>query len=354
MTMKGLLLSVAFSSFDFANGHSHGHDSHHHSHSHDISISTGFVSKFQHLFPFASRYNALLAALYISILPCALVLILPGFKRGGTKMVRLMVPFALGGVLGDILLHVLPELYIESSNHGEVGYGILWGFIGFMIIDRSLRIIHMGNGTNEYGHSHSHSHSHIQASKINGDKNLRDSKKNDITNEKTDTTAENESLKVSAYLNMVSEFIHKLTDGVALASSFYSSRHVGIMSFIAIMLHEVPHELGDFAIKLSSGMSFKQSIETEIVTCIGALVGTGIGCLINEMGESYAYTSPSGMNWSTQILTMSCGGLLYSSTVGVVPELLQVNSKSKLRELITTIIQLGCTLLGFYLMAVVE
>ncbi|CDO96190.1 unnamed protein product [Kluyveromyces dobzhanskii CBS 2104] len=342
------------------NGHTHhgsGSIAHGHSHANAYNgnahqMNNGIVFQcLQTAFPLSAKYNALLATIYLSALPCLLVMMIPGFKRGGTKMVRLMVPFALGGILGDVFLHVLPELYNAGGNPVDIGYGILYGFLSFMAIDKMLRIINLGNANS---HSHSHSHSHLT-----DDEELREMKRTDEVsgdgNTKgtgLDQKTKNNSLMVSTYLNMVSEFIHKATDGIAVASSFYTSQYVGIMSFIAIVFHEVPHELGDFAVKLSSGLTFKQAIESELFTCFGTFTGAVIGCVLNEMGKHDKEFNNEA--WTNKIMVMTCGGFIYSSTVGVVPELLQIRTKSKQQEITTTIIQIGCTLAGFYMMSIIE
>lgn len=333
----------------------HGHASHHvtshgHDHVHQNSfqqLNNGAVIQYlQLLFPFSAKYNAMLATLYLCALPCILVAIIPGFKRGGTKMVRLMVPFALGGILGDVFLHVLPELYHEGDPV-DIGYGILYGFLSFMAIDKLLRVINMGSPNS---HSHSHSHTHTF-----DDDHLKQSTEEDKKPTGTQSSrskTNNKSLEVSTYLNMVTEFIHKAADGIAVSSSFYTSKYVGIMSFMAVVFHEVPHELGDFAVKLSSGLTFKQAIESELFTCLGSLTGAAIGCILNEMGKGN--DELNNEEWTNKIMIITCGGFIYTSTVGVVPELLNISTNSRRKEITTTVIQIGCTLLGFYMMNIIE
>ena len=60
-------------------------------------------------------------------------------------------------------------------------------------------------------------------------------------------------IKISAYLNLVADCTHNFTDGLAIGASFLVSRNVGLITTLTIFLHEIPHEIGDFAILIQSG-----------------------------------------------------------------------------------------------------
>ena len=58
---------------------------------------------------------------------------------------------------------------------------------------------------------------------------------------------------MAGYLNLAADFTHNFTDGLAIGASFLVSRNLGIITTLTILLHEVPHEIGDFAILVQSG-----------------------------------------------------------------------------------------------------
>lgn len=64
-----------------------------------------------------------------------------------------------------------------------------------------------------------------------------------------------QEVKVSAYLNLAADCTHNFTDGLAIGASFLVSRNVGLITTLTIFLHEIPHEIGDFAILVQSGCS---------------------------------------------------------------------------------------------------
>jgi solute carrier family 39 (zinc transporter), member 7 len=65
-------------------------------------------------------------------------------------------------------------------------------------------------------------------------------------------------IKVAGYLNLAADFTHNFTDGLAIGASFLAGRSIGAVTTATILLHEVPHEIGDFAILIQSGCSRKK------------------------------------------------------------------------------------------------
>ncbi|CAI4065595.1 hypothetical protein SUVZ_09G1340 [Saccharomyces uvarum] len=289
-----------------------------------------------YVFALGPRYNALVAILIIQFMPCLFVLVVPGLRRTdpASLTLPLLVSFSLGSLLGDVFLHIIPESLIGggADNGMMVGVAIFLGFICFLTLDKTLRIL--SGGSNDDGgmhsHSHGHTHEHQDAEKKTG-------------------------FNMSAYLNVISGIAHHITDGIALASSFYSSAQVGIITSIAITFHEIPHELGDFAVLLSSGFTFPQALRAQMITAFGAVVGTAIGCLINEIGgSSHGATSSSG-SVSELMLPFTAGGLIYIATTSVVPQILQSSThNSKCQEFKRWVLQLGSIFVGFAVMALMD
>lgn len=122
---------------------------------------------FAFLFPGSPAVNALLATLYISGPPNFLLALCP--PNIDPSSLSVMVAFAVGGLLGDTLFHLLPEIFlgedepdktkfvmVEPNKNLLLGVAILVGFITFVAMDKGLRIATGGAG----GHDHSHDHTH--------------------------------------------------------------------------------------------------------------------------------------------------------------------------------------------------
>ncbi|CAI4210652.1 unnamed protein product [Parascedosporium putredinis] len=205
----------------------------------------------------------------------------------------IMVAFAVGGLMGDTLFHLLPEIFLGEEEHGKVkfvlvepnrnlllGLAILVGFMTFVAMDKGLRILTGGAG-HDHGHGHSHSHSHevapsASSSSVDAAKGgAKSRKKGTAAAEKDhDHAAERKevspSMKMGGVLNLIADFTHNITDGLAMAASFYASPTVGASTTLAVFLHEIPHEVGDFALLVQSGFSKRAAMGAQFVTAIGA------------------------------------------------------------------------------------
>ena len=103
------------------------------------------------------------------------------------------------------------------------------------------------------------------------------------------------------------DFTHNITDGLAMSASFYASPTIGATTTVAVFFHEIPHEVGDFALLVQSGFSKRAAMGAQFVTAVGALLGTLIGIAVQELGGGAA-TGEGGLPRN--------GGLWGTSLVG--------------------------------------
>jgi zinc transporter 7 len=305
-----------------------------------------------------------------------------------------MVAFAVGGLLGDTLFHLLPEMFlgedspehvrfvmVEPNRNLLLGLGIMVGFFTFVAMDKTLRIATGGEG-------HDHSHGHHGANSVdahavtttssqaqnNGNSELKQRKKGkgpsssdsnpNAPNENDNGKEINPSVKLGGYLNLIADFTHNITDGLAMSSSFYASPTIGATTTVAVFFHEIPHEVGDFALLVQSGFSKRKAMGAQFVTAIGAFLGTFIGIAVQEFGGSsssstttaaaagaYAGGSiPGGilgtsLSWGDMLLPFTAGTFLYVGTVSVIPELLETGPNKSV-EMRKTLVQFLAVALG--------
>ncbi|KAL1592680.1 hypothetical protein SLS60_011096 [Paraconiothyrium brasiliense] len=328
---------------------------------------------FAFLFPGSPAVNALLATLYISGPPNFLLALCP--PNIDPSSLSVMVAFAVGGLLGDTLFHLLPEIFLGEDEHDKVkfvmvepnknlllGVAIMVGFVTFVAMDKSLRIATGGEG----GHDHSHGHVHEKTepiatttgTELNGSKDsVRARKPAAKASTPSDTPREpekeiNPSVKLGGYLNLIADFTHNITDGLAMSSSFYASPTIGATTTVAVFFHEIPHEVGDFALLIQSGFSKRAAMGAQFVTALGALLGTCIGIAIQELGGNSASEGLEGpglfgtsLRWGDMLLPFTAGTFLYVGTVAVIPELLETGPE-KGKELRKTITQFAAMFTG--------
>ncbi|PSN59447.1 Zip-domain-containing protein [Corynespora cassiicola Philippines] len=343
----------------------------------DTSSLTSQIFAF--LFPGSPAVNALLATLYISGPPNFLLALCP--PNIDPSSLSVMVAFAVGGLLGDTLFHLLPEIFLGEDEHDKVkfvmvepnknlllGVAIMVGFVTFVAMDKGLRIATGGEG----GHDHSHGHSHEKAeatakatgAQVNGSKDsLRSRKPNTEDGKPAPPTEEKEisaSVKLGGYLNLIADFTHNITDGLALSSSFYASPTIGATTTVAVFFHEIPHEVGDFALLIQSGFSKKAAMGAQFVTALGAFLGTCIGIAIQEFGGNSASAQVDGpglfgtsLQTGDLLLPFTAGTFLYVGTVAVIPELLETGPE-KGKELRKTLTQFAAMFTGAGIMLAIS
>jgi len=317
------------------------------------------TSLFKLVFPSSHpAINALLATLYISGPPNFLLALCP--PNVDPNSLSVMVAFAVGGLLGDTLFHLLPEIFLGEEEEGKVkfvmvepnknlllGVAIMVGFMTFVAMDKGLRIATGGAG-HDHGHGHSHAEDSIalttglETKSPNGKAKSRKAKANGSSPSNNKSPAKKQasaSIKLSAYLNLIADFTHNITDGLAMSSSFYASPTVGATTTMAVFFHEIPHEVGDFALLIQSGFSKRAAMMSQFVTAIGALLGTCIGIAVQEFGGSSSGVNAvesgkeglwgTSLQWGDMLLPFTAGTFLYVGTVAVIPEMLETGPDKK-------------------------
>ncbi|XP_035772417.1 zinc transporter Slc39a7 [Neolamprologus brichardi] len=232
------------------------------------------------------------ATLLISAAPFLILFLIPVQSNSDQhqNLLKVLLSFASGGLLGDAFLHLIPHALEPHSHHGDgdhghshateeshdhghshgaahghmmsVGLWVLGGIIAFLVVEKFVRLLKGG-----HGHGHSHGHSHVAAKEKDSDGEEEKEKKKEKKESKDQKPSKKEEkkstdIKVSGYLNLAADFTHNFTDGLAIGASFLVGPAVGTVTTITILLHEVPHEIGDFAILVQSGCT-KRKVTTK-------------------------------------------------------------------------------------------
>lgn len=322
--------------------HHHGEDSHIHASADSSSPQTPIDRDLKSLW-----INAVGSTLLISAAPFLILFLVPlDNSKEKEPWLKMVLSFASGSLLGDAFLHLIPhalaphshadgDSHSHSHSHEEtsgehdhghemnVGLAVLLGIISFLMIEKGVRLIK--------GTSHSHSHGGEVQSKEKKSLKSGDKDKSGSSTKKTEPVKD---IKIAGYLNLAADFTHNFTDGLAIGASYLAGNKIGITTTVTILFHEVPHEIGDFAILIQSGCDRKKAIWLQLSTALGAVTGTCVSLLAEGMGD-FA---------TTWILPFTAGGFIYIATVSVIPELL---SDTKFWQSVKEIIAL---LFGVFIM----
>lgn len=360
--MLKLVIFLYFASLCYGHGHSHGD----HGHSHDEPPAFKYsraANEHHHEEPEQQEptkhhldasdlwLQAMGSTLLISAVPFFILFFVPLDNTDQQQpLLKILLAFASGGLLGDAFLHLIPHAAMavegghthshDHEHHGHdmsVGLWVLAGIVSFLLVEKTVRIAKGGHG---------HTHSKPSENKPNTSTEEKDANKKEkfskqkkvATNVKTEDAVK--EVKVAGYLNLAADFSHNFTDGLAIGSSYLAGSTVGIITTITILLHEVPHEIGDFAILLQSGVSRRNAMLLQLTTALGAVAGTAISLFAQNS------TGVLATQW---ILPFTAGGFIYIALVSVIPELLDEEKPSVLQTILQVLAMLG----GVFMMVLI-
>jgi zinc and cadmium transporter len=188
----------------------------------------------------AAWIQSLLSVVAVSLISLVGLLTLALEPSRVRRLAGVLVSFAVGALLGDAFLHLVPEIFAGPAGSA------LWppllvvgGMMLFFLVEKLLR----------------HRHGSLQRGRENAVRRPE-----------------------LAAINVVGDGIHNVIDGVLIAASYLVSPVLGVSTTIAVLLHEVPQELGDFGVLVHSGLSVRRAILVNVSSASVAVAGAVSPC----------------------------------------------------------------------------
>lgn len=189
------------------------------------------------------------------------------------KTVIYLVSFSAGALFGDAFIHLLPHAAEHHGFGAVTGLYVLSGIVLSFVIEK-------------YIHWHHHH-------KYGG------------TDECVDC------VEPFSYMILLGDGVHNIIDGIIIAASYLASIPLGVATTIAVALHEIPQEIGDFAVLVHGGFSRWKAIGYNFLTALTAFAGAGI--------TVYVAGSVEGLN--SFLLPFAAGGFIYIAGSDLLPEI---------------------------------
>lgn len=186
------------------------------------------------------------------------------------NIIMLLVSFSAGALLGDAFLHLLPDAKGTST---EIATYILLGIIISFIIEKFVNWHHC-----HHHHHEGHEHHEIQS---------------------------------FAIMNLVGDSVHNFIDGLVIGGSYIASIQLGITTTLAVILHEIPQEFGDFGVLIHGGFTKWKAIFYNFITALTAVVGAIVALTIGSTNETF-------INF---LIPFATGGFIYIAGSDLIPEL---------------------------------
>merc|ERR1712223_728501 len=257
----------------------------------------------------------------------------PESKSITNDKLKLMLSFAVGGLLGDVFLHLLPEahhkLYLKASEmqdpvkyiqegHLTIGLWILFGILTFIFVEMIFSINKNNEDSGDDRNSHDTQFKEDDCSSCEEDKSQNAVIAKDDQNK---INLPQGDISVSGYLNLIANCVDNFSHGLAVGGAFLIGPKVGVTTTLCILVHEIPHEIGDFAILIKSGFNrydaARAQLSTASIGICGALLALGLDTFLNNEGGHNVE------NYTSWIIPFTCGGFINISLVTVLPDIME-------------------------------
>jgi len=212
---------------------------------------------------------SILSVVLVSVISLGGILVYWVADKKLKKAFVYMVSFAAGGLLGDVFLHLIPEMVEETGFNTLASFVILLGIFSSFAVERFLQWRHCHVPT-----SAEHPHSF-------------------------------------AYMNLFGDGVHNLIDSLIVGGSYIASIPLGIATTIAVIFHEIPQEIGDFGVLIYGGFQKKKALIFNFVTALTAVLGAIIALILGTAIEGFV----------PLLIPFAAGNFIYIAGSDLIPEL---------------------------------
>jgi zinc and cadmium transporter len=182
------------------------------------------------------------------------------------KILLLLVSLSAGALIGGAFLHLIPEAMAEFASDKVFIY-VLIGFILFFLVEK---ILHWR-------------HCHIEKCRVH----------------------------TFAYMSLWGDCMHNFIDGLIIAAGFWTSIYLGIVTTLAVAIHEIPQEIGDFGVLVYGGFKKIKALFLNFICALTAIFGGVFGYFLSSYIDSSIKF----------LLAFAAGGFIYIAASDLIPEL---------------------------------
>ncbi len=236
----------------------------------------------------------LLSVILVSLISLIGVFTLSINKKILDRSIFFLVSLAVGALFGDAIIHLIPEAFESFENTTTAALFIIIGIFIFFILEKFLHWHHCHGTHNEGCHK----------------------------------------ARPLGSIILFSDAVHNFLDGAIIGAAYLVSIEVGIATTFAIILHEIPQEIGDFAILIHSGYTRAKALLVNFLSALISVLGAGFALLLGDISDKI----------TPALIAIAAGSFLYIAGSDLVPEL------HKISELKKSIVQFIAIIIGISLM----
>jgi zinc and cadmium transporter len=241
-------------------------------------------------------FNSLLSVILVSLISLIGAIAFSLNTKKLKKYLYALVSFSAGALLGGVFVHLLPEIAQEQGMGINNSLLILAGILIFFIMEKIIF----------WRHCH--------------------------------VISCDEHPHTLGTMNLIGDALHNFTDGIIISAAYLVKPSLGVAATIAVALHEIPQEIGDFSVLIYAGFSKRKALLFNFFSALTAMLGAILTLLIGGGHEQI-------INY---LVPITAGGFIYIATADLIPELKKEEKLSK------TFIQLASLLAGILIMLVIR
>jgi zinc and cadmium transporter len=234
-------------------------------------------------------------------------------EQGLQRLIDAILPLAVGALLGDAILHLLPDALRTIGSPLKVGGYVLAGALLFLALDKAL----------------SAADSRIVS--IRRQKSLPSVL--EIKNQKS--KIKNLPILPIGKMSIAANSVHNFVDGVLIAGTFIANPAAGTATLIAVILHEIPHEAANYGILLHANYTRQQAIVINLLVGLVAMAGAILALLVGT--RSHAFIAG--------LIPFTAGCFIYMASADLIPSIVRKH-KGKVPILVPVLVLVGFGLMG--------
>lgn len=238
---------------------------------------------------------ALISVIIVSLVSFIGILFI--FAKNLEKLILILISFAAGALIGDAFIHLIPESTEQIKDFRIFSLLIISGILLFFVLEKFL----------------CWRHCHIPASE--------------------------EHPHPIALINIIGDSLHNLMDGLIIGASYNVNAVIGVTTTIAVILHEIPQEIGDFGVLIFAGIKRKKALIFNFLSALTAVIGTIISLVLG----------PNVKNYSIYLMPITAGGFIYIACSDLIP---QLHGWKLLKTTITQFVAMVFGILVMYLIGI--
>lgn len=220
---------------------------------------------------------ALVSVLAVSLVSLIGLFAIPLSTITGKRVFAFLISFSAGALLGDVFIHLLPELAEEGQLTLQISSYILAAILIFFFLEKYM-----------YWHHH------------HGEGEERE-----------------HSTHPFVYNILIGDFIHNFIDGLIIAGAYQLDIRLGIATTVAVLFHEIPQEIGDFGALVYGGFTKAKALLFNFLSATGAIIGTLLAFVLSGIDQTLPI-----------LIALGAGSFIYIATADLIPQIHKENSRT--------------------------